>query len=63
MHSDATPQFATQSFYCYGDACHIVDEARPSLITLSLDQNRYVPGDTARHQRLDDDPLTHDGRD
>ncbi len=47
VHSEATPQYSTQSFYCYGDFCEIADSARPSLIKLILDKPEYEAGDTA----------------
>ncbi|GMU91586.1 MAG: membrane protein [Candidatus Hydrogenedentota bacterium] len=47
VHSDATPQFSTLSFYSYGGEPHLVDAARPSLIKLTLDKAKYVVGDEA----------------
>ena len=48
VHSDATPQFSTQSFYSYGGQCNLVDAARPSLIKLTLDKPEYAVGETVR---------------
>jgi hypothetical protein len=48
VHSDATAQYSTLSFYSYGDSCQMVDDGRPSLIKLSLDKEQYLPGEEAR---------------
>ncbi|HEO71776.1 MAG TPA: hypothetical protein ENN80_10985, partial [Candidatus Hydrogenedentes bacterium] len=45
VHSPKTPQFSTQSFYTWSRWFRIVEEARPSLIELSLDRDEYVVGD------------------
>ncbi len=48
VHSDQTEVYSTRSFYAYGGRCNVIDDAKPSLITLSVDQSRYQVGDTAR---------------
>ena len=49
VHSDATPQYSTRSFYSgYGGACHAVDAARPTLIKVKLDKEAYQIGDVAQ---------------
>jgi len=45
VHSKATPQYSTVSFYNYGGGCQVTTGERPSLITLTLDRESYAPGD------------------
>jgi hypothetical protein len=47
VHSPATPQYSTLSFYSYGGACEIYETARPSLIKVTLDKPSYQIGDEA----------------
>ncbi len=47
VHSDATPQYSTLSFYSYGGEVNLVDSARPSLIKLTMDKKSYAIGDEA----------------
>ncbi len=47
VHADGTPQYSTQSFYCYDGRYRAVDTARPSLIKVALDKESYLVGDTA----------------
>ncbi len=47
VHSDATPQYSTMSFYSYGGQPHLVNAARPSLIKLTLDKPSYTVGEQA----------------
>jgi len=47
VHSDATPQYSTLSFYSYGGDVNLVDAARPSLIKLTMDKKTYTVGDEA----------------
>ncbi|GMV92872.1 MAG: membrane protein [Candidatus Hydrogenedentota bacterium] len=47
VHSDATPQYSTLSFYSYGGDVNLVDSARPSLIKLTLDKKSYTVGEEA----------------
>ncbi len=47
VHSEATPQYSTLSFYSYAGQCYVVDAARPSLIKLVLDKEVYEIGDVA----------------
>lgn len=48
VHAPGTKQFSTQSFYAWGDRYEFVQEARPSLIKLTLDKKRYAVGETAQ---------------
>ncbi|HPG67657.1 MAG TPA: MG2 domain-containing protein [Candidatus Hydrogenedentes bacterium] len=52
VHSDATRQYSTQSFYLYGSWFETVEEARPSLIKIALDKEEYAVGDVA-HVRIE----------
>jgi len=45
VQSNATPQYASQSFYAYYNRIDLVEAARPSLIKLSLNQARYQIGE------------------
>ncbi len=45
--SDATPQFSTRSFYSAWNRIEVVDDARPSLIKVTMDKDRYNIGDEA----------------
>lgn len=47
VHSEATPQYSTSSFYSYRGRANPVDDARPSLIKLSLDKPQYTFGEEA----------------
>jgi hypothetical protein len=47
VHSEATPQFSTLSFYSYGGDVNLVDSARPSLIKLTMDKKSYTVGEEA----------------
>ncbi|MFO7973291.1 MAG: MG2 domain-containing protein, partial [Candidatus Hydrogenedentota bacterium] len=47
VQSDKTKQFSTVTFYSYGDRIRMVSEARPSLIKLTLDKEKYTIGETA----------------
>jgi hypothetical protein len=47
VHSVATPQYSTISFYSYGGQVNLVDSARPSLIKLTMDKQSYAVGDEA----------------
>ncbi|MCC6488370.1 MAG: hypothetical protein IT364_12810 [Candidatus Hydrogenedentes bacterium] len=47
VHSDATPQYSTLSFYSYGGDVNLVDAARPSLIKLTMDKEKYSVGEEA----------------
>jgi len=47
VHSPATPQYSTVSFYSYGRRIETVDAARPSLIKIGLDRDEYEVGDEA----------------
>lgn len=47
VHSEATPQYATTALYCYGDEFRPMDEARPSLIKVTLDKPAYTIGEEA----------------
>jgi len=47
VHSPATQQFSTLSFYCYGEEFQRVDTARPSLIKVTLDKDAYQIGEEA----------------
>jgi uncharacterized protein YfaS (alpha-2-macroglobulin family) len=47
VHSESTPQYSTQSFYAYNGKCNLVDAARPSLIKIALDKDRYTIGEEA----------------
>jgi len=47
VHSEATPQYSTRSFYSAWNRIEVVDDARPSLIKVTTDQERYNVGDEA----------------
>ncbi len=47
VHSSATPQYSTMSFYSYWDHYRSVDSARPSLLKVSLDKEAYDIGQEA----------------
>ena len=47
VHSEATPQYSTRSFYSYGSWYRATDDTRPSLIELTLDKDVYQVGDLA----------------
>ncbi|MCP4639153.1 MAG: hypothetical protein GY851_01900 [bacterium] len=47
VHSEATPQYSTQSFYGYGGRCRPADPSRPSLLKLTLDKDEYTIGEEA----------------
>jgi alpha-2-macroglobulin len=47
VHSEQTPQYSTQAFYSGWNRIEIVDEARPSLIAVKMDRERYNVGDEA----------------
>jgi len=47
VSSDATPQFSTINFYAYWDHIEIAESARPSLIKLMLNKERYRVGEEA----------------
>jgi len=47
VHSTATPQYSTLSFYTYWNYCRIVDTARPNLIKVTLDKESYAIGEEA----------------
>lgn len=48
VDSPETPQFSTTTLFSYGGTVEVADSGRPSLVKLSLDRERYAPGDTAR---------------
>ena len=45
VHSDDTKLYSTKSFSAYGSRCYVSDPARPSLIKLELDKEKYEVGD------------------
>ncbi|MDX9971591.1 MAG: MG2 domain-containing protein [FCB group bacterium] len=47
VHSDASKQFASTTFYGYGGRYQTVDSARPSLVKLTLDKPKYNVGEEA----------------
>lgn len=47
VHSEATPQYSTRSFYSAWNRIEVVDDARPSLIKVTMDQDQYNIGDDA----------------
>ena len=47
VHSKDTSQYATQSFYNYGNRISFSNAAEPELINLSLDKKSYELGDVA----------------
>jgi uncharacterized protein YfaS (alpha-2-macroglobulin family) len=47
VHSDATKQFATSTFYGYDGHFQNVDSARPSLVKITMDKPKYAVGEQA----------------
>ncbi len=47
VHSEATTQYSTQSFYSAWNRIEVVDDARPSLIKVTTDHDQYKVGDNA----------------
>ena len=47
VHSDATVQYSTQSFFSFDGEVQLADAARPRMIKLTLDMDNYAVGETA----------------